>query len=266
MLTILSHFHNEELMLEKWVRHHLPLADRCIMVNHRSTDRSVEIIKTLAPHWEVVDTELEKFAADSLDAEMMKLESQVHNSFKICLNSTEFIWDPNFKETLTRVAKAFPHIQAFGMRSIIMVDKKETPVTEEPFWLNRHYGFVDGGEQNEMGNHIRRWRYVHNQPTGQYHLGRHGTYLSSQMNMLGMFLLWNGYSPWKQCKERKLQIRKQMPQWDIDNRLGFEHLMSSEDLDLKYLEYLQASKSLLKSEAFKSQYDLYYKKYIEGTY
>lgn len=55
-----------------------------------------------------------------------------------------------------------------------------------------------------------------------------------------------------------------MPQWDIDNRLGFEHLMTSEDLDAKYNEYLKASGNEV--ESFKTQYDVYCKKYIEGTY
>src|SRR6516164_5807036 len=52
-LTLISHFWNEEFLLPYWLRHHLPLFDHGVLIDYTSTDRSVEIIHELAPHWEV---------------------------------------------------------------------------------------------------------------------------------------------------------------------------------------------------------------------
>ena len=61
--TVIAHFYNEEFMMEWWLNHHLNLFDHGILINHKSTDRSVEIIRDIAPEWSILDTSLEFFSA-----------------------------------------------------------------------------------------------------------------------------------------------------------------------------------------------------------
>jgi len=279
MITLggISHFYNEELLIPYWFNHHKNLFDELILVDYHSTDNSRAMLEGMCAvqrdrgkNWRVVTTQYDRFQAATNDAEVMYYEAQLETEWKLALNTTEFVWDVKFKETLERLGNSYNYdrlnISAFGMRSFVMVDKAEQEVDDRPLWMHRHNGFWDGGlDWRNVNPTVRRWRYVHKEAHGHYHTGRHGTYLP-HINLNGMSLLWMGYSPWPQCKARKLQIKSKMAESDIAARLGFEHLMTSEDLDHKYQEYLNMSYDLREVEDFKSQYDLYCNQYVEGKY
>ena len=91
MKTVVSHFYNEEYLLPWWLNHHKKVFDYGIMINYASTDRSVEIIKEICPHWLVVDSAFKEFDAILIDQEVMYYESQVPG-WKICLNIPEFLY------------------------------------------------------------------------------------------------------------------------------------------------------------------------------
>ena len=90
MKTILSHFYNEEYLLPFWLEHHKKIFDHGILIDYHSNDRSVEIIKTICPNWEVVKSRNEFFGATSIDREVEDIEIKI-NGWRICLNTTEFI-------------------------------------------------------------------------------------------------------------------------------------------------------------------------------
>lgn len=48
-LTVISHFYNEEYLLPWWLNHHKNIFDNGILINYGSTDKSVEIIKSICP-------------------------------------------------------------------------------------------------------------------------------------------------------------------------------------------------------------------------
>ena len=75
--TVLTHFYNEEYLLPFWIDHHKKIFDHGILVNHRSTDRSVEIAKSMAPDWEIMDSKTVDFDAPSCDTEMYELEGKL---------------------------------------------------------------------------------------------------------------------------------------------------------------------------------------------
>ena len=87
--TVIAHFYNEEFMMEWWLNHHLNLFDG-ILINHKSTERSVEIIHDIAPGWKILDTSLEFFDAFDNDFEIMNIESNVEG-WKMVLNITKFL-------------------------------------------------------------------------------------------------------------------------------------------------------------------------------
>lgn len=75
-LTLISHFWNEEFLLPYWLRQHYPLFDHGVLIDYASTDRSLEIIRELAPSWEVRPSANPWFDARDCDAEVMTIERE----------------------------------------------------------------------------------------------------------------------------------------------------------------------------------------------
>ncbi|WP_162177859.1 glycosyltransferase family 2 protein, partial [Bacillus gaemokensis] len=88
--TLISHFYNEEYLLPWWLMHHTKLFDHGILINRGSTDRSVEICRQFAPHWEVRNSKVPEFDAILVDQEVMEIETEV-TGWKMVLNTTEFL-------------------------------------------------------------------------------------------------------------------------------------------------------------------------------
>ena len=101
-VLLITHFYNEEFLLPFWIRHHSSMFDRAILINHGSTDRSVEIIKNQAPvSWKVVSGNIAKgFTAQGTDIEVEWYEGLYPNDWKIALTITEFIVSPDLRGRL----------------------------------------------------------------------------------------------------------------------------------------------------------------------
>ena len=87
--TVIAQFYNEEYLLPWWLRHHTHYFSHGILINRNSTDRSVDICRQLAPHWELRNARVNIFDAAENDQEIMEVESGV-SGWKIVLNITEF--------------------------------------------------------------------------------------------------------------------------------------------------------------------------------
>src|SRR5262249_9567397 len=98
-LTVISHFRNEEIYLPYWLSHHTTLFDHGILIDYDSTDRSAEIIRTLAPSWEIRPSRNRLFHSLSVDAEIMDIERTI-SGWKMCLNATEFVIHYDLKQFL----------------------------------------------------------------------------------------------------------------------------------------------------------------------
>ena len=229
-LTLISHFYNEEVLMPSWLEHHLPLFDRLILVDHQSTDSSRDVIKSLAPDAIVIPSRLTEFDAWQNDLEIMEVEKTYYKGPQITcvLNTTEFICAIDFAQTMNAHVINDHLADAWGVGSIILVDKEGVP--------SGTWGFKDPG-------HIRRKRYFHCSDNGQYHLGRHGTNLPAQ-DVDDVHILYKAFSPWPDIRARKLQVQTRIPIANKQSGLGFEHLVTSEQLDQKYQEYLAMSGDL----------------------
>lgn len=246
------HIYNEQDLLPHFIKHHINLFDDFYVIDHHSTDFSWDIVETLAPNWKIVESSLPNFDAVKNDHEVMGYEKRLNTDWKFALNVTEFIWKPNFKSWLSQFNKK--EYKALGLKSVYLVDDQEREMKTNPLWLDRHHGYID------IYDH-RRYRYVHNQEHGNYHVGRHSTCLPAN-HFDDTFLLYFGFSPWPQCIDRKLSIQTRIPRSDIQHGLGWEHILNEQTLRLRREEKLKISYNLLDNPLYLDCYNWFYKNYI----
>jgi len=157
MRTVICHFFNEEYLLPWWLKHHRELFDHGVMINHASTDLSVEIIRTLTPSWRIVNSTLLEFDAFLTDFEVMQYERELPG-WKIALNVTEFCM-PTI--TLDNLEKNLLAIQRKGcaFSGFVMVDENpdRTLNIDIPLPLQCFYGIDENAELDQkktIGNGV----------------------------------------------------------------------------------------------------------------
>lgn len=201
MATVITHFHNEERMLQWWLPHHQKLFSDGILINHASTDRSVEVCRDLAPNWRVVDTELENFDAINNDFEVMKHEASVAG-WKVALNVTEFLVVDRFDEKLAQMQAADKW--AFKTQGVIMVDKDPANQAriDLPLVQQKHHGFIERRFRHRVVlsgkkvSKLTRQRVIHRHMTGGYGPGRHKSFRKTEGVEHDAFVFWYGFCPW----------------------------------------------------------------------
>lgn len=214
--TVICHFYNEEFLLPHWLNQHTRLFDNGLMINYRSTDRSVEIIKEMAPHWEIVDTRNDCFRCIDVDNEVMDYEKMIAG-WKICLNVTEFLFIEDLKSRLVNLERENRDIAKFKGFEII-----DNPAVDKPFEYDKPLIFQ---RFNAVNTHQRN-RTIHKRKTGKYCWGRHQTeydYNEEIPLIKRGFLFGYNYSPYPEQVERKLKMSKCIPPEDIEAGRGYQH-------------------------------------------
>lgn len=211
MKSVICHFYNEEYLLPWWLKHHKKYFDYGLMINYKSTDRSVEIINEICPDWQVVDSVNSEFSASDVDSEVMYYEDQIPG-WKIALNVTEFLVgkyslldkDEGNKEIY------IPSFYFVDENDKTIVDRKK-PLHEQLF---NGIDFLD----DPM---LRKLRCLHNHQIN-YPIGRH--FLNFD-EISDNFIIFNyGFSPMNdQLISRKLQIQHRISQGDKIRNWGAEH-------------------------------------------
>ena len=250
MATVITHFYNEAKLLPFWLEHHLKLFKHGILIDRHSTDNSVEICRSLAPHWTVIKSDMKDFNAINNDLEVMSHEATV-SGWKMALNVSEFLHFPHFAQRLLELEARGE--MAIRTRGVVMVDtdpsKDLDPNT--PLIQQKHYGFIEKEPcarlSKKSKTHIFsfmcgklcecafRERIIHRYPTGAYTPGRHNS--SHVINEMpkDVFTLWYGYSPWINWNiEKKLSFSAHIPEEDKKLGLGVHHLRSRQQLEQDY--------------------------------
>jgi hypothetical protein len=261
MNTVITHFYNEEYMLPWWIKHHRRLFDYGIMINYHSTDRSVEICKELCPpHWKIVNTINDNFDADNCDMEVKFYENNVEG-FKIALTSTEFFLTPVPLNTLNNYMLNM-NVQYIKTIGVLMVDAapNEIPTYDYPLIYQKHHGMITGYVSRHVNifDYYRMLygRYYHNKPFGKYTSGRHFVQDVNQSGVTNIFTLKYKYSPWNtDLTKRMVQIGEKIPQSDIDQGRGTNHLRSYDDLVKDYDHYLTTAYDLRNDVSFLNAYN-----------
>jgi hypothetical protein len=172
------------------------------MIDYGSTDRSVEIIHELAPHWEVRKATNPKFVEPMIGDEVMAVERELPaGAWKIVLNTTEFLVCGCLRSFVHNFERNFPHLPGFRTTGVIMIDSPEEEQMEitdgTPFVLQRRHGVVERrGEPNLItwGFTPSRCRFMHKMPTGKYAVGRH--LLSPEINIHDIDLAFGISDDW----------------------------------------------------------------------
>ena len=241
-ITLISHFYNEEMLLPYWIRHHKDLFDQAILINHASTDSSVDIIKSMAPNWKVIDSSLQEFDALMTDFEVQKIEEQTAG-WKVCLNTTEFLLGP-LKDTIERSEGL--GVKSIYPRAMIMVDEEPEKklstnislIEQKPrgipdsiiynFIIRRSLRQLLKGLFKPGWRHVGRSRLIHCNRIAGYNVGRH-SWVHQAKPIDDLTICWFGFSPWTQEGiDRKLGIQKKLPKsnltWGGHHRISFKKL------------------------------------------
>jgi hypothetical protein len=254
MRTVICHFYNEAYMLPWWLQHHVPQFDHGIMIDHGSTDESIEIIRMIAPHWRIVRSRLTAFDAFLTDFEVQTYEQEVPG-WKVALNVTEFLVST---VPLGAVEKFLAENGKTGCAAtgyiLVDDDPATAPDYQNPLLMQKHWGFndndvLDPRERKQRGftDMLYRNRFYHSNPVGMYQPGRHRSWHpDSGFRLDDLAVLHMGYAPWNErLLQRKLQIASKVPKSDTDRGWGHHHFRTAEDLEAEYRKVRESATDLL---------------------
>lgn len=244
----ITHFYNEEKLLPFWLKHHKGIFDHVVLIDHHSTDRSVEIIREICPNWEVRESRNLDFNAINTDFEVMCVESEFEADWKIALNTTEFLVTKD-------LSRAEAHLRAnqsskVVVSAVMIVDKeRKDPDPDTPLIDQYPYGMWDSEicyrcipERLRLMKRQSRSRIIHNALVGAYTPGRHRSHLENalKLNRTEAYIAWFAYAPASgSYLQRKLQIQTRIPKSDIQARHGAYHLIDETLLE-EQIAYLSS--------------------------
>ncbi|MFN3075437.1 MAG: tetratricopeptide repeat protein [Alphaproteobacteria bacterium] len=203
--TVICHFKNEEYLLPWWLEHHVRIFDHGILIDAHSTDRSAEICRRIAPHWQLVTSRDEYFNGKLCDDEVMDLEDTAQG-WKLALTVTEFFCCRDMRAFLWSLnAHGF---DAYAISCVLMAEPEPhifqypEPDPDLPLVAQRWHGYFenekpnDAASENETHTYLGRSRVMHCRNNGQYQVGRHNSNIEYYMHPPGALLLKMKYCPW----------------------------------------------------------------------
>jgi hypothetical protein len=223
-IVVICHFRNEEVLLPYWLRHHTRLFDHGVMIDYCSTDRSVEIIRELAPTWEIRRSRNEFFHSVSIDKEVMEIETEF-TGWKICLNVTEFLMIDDLHGFIADFERTHPGVPGLVTTGFIIQDSPDQvclPLTDADLWEQRHFGCPEPDPFHGVAD---RRRLLHKAPHGAYGIGRH----SNSVSMLQeprLYLFWYGWCPLELKVQRNKSTKPMVPSSDW----GSHHVRGEEEI------------------------------------
>lgn len=248
--VIITHILNEEYLLRWWIPHHLNKFDHGIIIDYGSTDNSLDIIRTLAPHWEIVKTVNENFNAYNADVEVYQIEKRIQQTYPgawmIALNVTEFlIGDTSILTDMVgnRTQKLLAcdtmvdpseleNVEPDFNKSLVLQRTNGIPMIWNktncvfPYENEINWAVAPGGSHTDIFYANRLMRSIHNYshnylensmfPRG----GRH--YWGTPFEFLRV--LWYGWSPYTdELIKRKCAIQHAIPESDKNVGVGSQH-------------------------------------------
>jgi hypothetical protein len=261
MRTVICHFYNEAYMLPWWLNHHTKLFDYGILIDHGSTDDSVDIIRELAPNWRIVRSRLTCFDAYLTDFEVMSYEHEIPG-WKIALNVTEFLMPASPLETIELQLKEWGRMGCASY-GIICIDHDPDllPNSNQSLPKQKHWGIDDNlvlppAERVSIGLSAvpGRNRFYHCDTVGMYHPGRHVSFHQDSKTLLRDLMVFSfSFAPWnEQAMQRKLQIKSRLSAKDLRRGWGTHHLKETIDFESEY-QHIRKSAIDLNTHAYAHQ-------------
>jgi hypothetical protein len=206
-ITLIAHIFNEEYLLPFWLEHHKKIFDHGIIINYQSTDKSMDIVKSICPTWEIIESRNNTFDAVGIDSEVMDIEKSI-SGYKIALNVTEFLMvTTDLRNLLNPIGE-----YNYPIFTVTALSEKNNYY---PNSLSELYNNFERINTNFRCPSSDIFRYLHSYETGKYHPGRHicDNPLSEKLPII---IVWFGCYPWNnELINRKLQIDTRVPESNI---------------------------------------------------
>jgi nucleoside-diphosphate-sugar epimerase/2-polyprenyl-3-methyl-5-hydroxy-6-metoxy-1,4-benzoquinol methylase len=230
-VALVSHFYNEELLLPYFINQHASMFDAAVLIDCGSTDKSVEVIKRLAPStWRVVRSNYpDVFHFRLVDEEVTKWENTFPGWWKVTLTTTEFLVHHDLRGYLHRLENTprYQNVSAFRLRSLEIVGTDDVPLGRFAQLAQQRSEYLAPRGQTPFNYTTQYSRFLHrvDYPTkNRYHAGRHSLKGLVVASMLEEgFISKFKYSPWPQMLARKLQIGPRIPKEHFRIGAGIQH-------------------------------------------
>jgi len=214
------------------------------MIDYGSTDQSNQLIRQLAPNWEIRQSRNKDFDLVGCDQEVMEIEREF-GGWKTVLNTTEFLYLKNKNDFLNNINKSGHSI--YRANGIIMADPpgyyKTDPNPDVSLTKQRFHGYLE--KEKNKNNIAFRDRFIHKHSAGDYYIGRHDSYHPNVVHHPDAYVLWFGFSPWnKSMIDRKLFIQTRIPNSYKDMGLGYQHFVDQKKLETMYHNHAVQSEDL----------------------
>lgn len=257
MKIVLTHVYNESYLLKWWIPHHKKRFDHGIIIDYNSTDGTRELVKQLAPDWEIISSRNEMFGAEDNTREVTDIEYALQEKYPgawmITLTATEF-----FIGDTSKLVQEDKQHDLYVPCDIMVATKDEIllePDPTEPLIHQRYHGIPlewnDITRNNMMAskfdtaciqagaNHImsqRMMRALHNfsyDYVSNIGFGRHAWKEPTE----DFRIFWYGYSPLTEnLIKRKLAVQTKIPESDIRKGHGISNILN-EDLYLRKYKF-----------------------------
>ncbi len=263
--TVISHVYNEEWIIKHWLKHHIKLFDHGLIIDYSSTDRTVDLIKQIAPGWDVVRSKNKMFDSELCDVEVMEIEAGFQG-WKMVLNCTEFLMTNDLASHIEKWERnGIDMIQTTGYQINDTIEESSCEFDDDkPLALQRFHGKIDP----------YRHRIIHSRKTGRYMIGRHyatpGVKKNPHIDSISsgiprtedLILFWYRFAPLGRQIPRKLQISPMVPERDKALGYSWHHIGLTEEVLLeRWSKELKSCSNLLEDEMvakhIKSVRDLY---------
>lgn len=264
--TVFCSFYNEEYLLPFWLKHHVRLFDHGIMIDWDSTDKSVEIIKQLAPHWEIHKSGFKHFHRSEAEACAHLHEKAVgDSSWKFFIGCTDFLFHPNLKGYLSALPS---HVDGVWLSPISPVDNvPNTPLDNNvPLVLQKTFGHIGKNEIRPTN------KLIHRKKNGEWKgEGMHASYMKNTFVAEDIFHMHLKWAPWTpEFIKRKLQVQDKMTE-EYKKTVGVAEMgyhITTEEEQQKRFKIIQEkySKSLFTNPVYSYLYKEIEKSYNDKNY
>lgn len=256
-MYLITHIFNEEFLLPYWLKHHVPLFDHGIVIDYESTDNSLDIVRELAPNWEIRKSCNKWFVEPDIGEEVMRIEREIEG-WKMVLNVTEFLLHSDVRAYCKKLEDH--DMKAMCTTGVIMVDRptERSQVTDELLVLQKTFGYFEEDIYKKMSTtllgNLSRARIIHCHEDGEYLDGRHISRCRVQDPEL--FLCWFGWAPFDYVKYRKLQIQHKAPDSQkLKEYWRKLYCINGDDLEMMYEHEHARSYDLLENDAYRKAYE-----------
>ena len=137
--TLLTNVFNEEYLLPFWLHHHKKMFDELIVIDYNSTDKSLEICKSIWPDCKIMKTRNAFFDAHKIDVEFMDIENGI-KGIKIVLNTTEFLF---CEEPIKNIFNEKTNPVSYAIQAI-------SPYSKNNYTINNTYELIGNLFNNDV--------------------------------------------------------------------------------------------------------------------